>query len=191
MSYYADYIVEIDNALRGLKVTTLQNVEVHPEEGFRLWCDMTHRLKEANGTMFFAGNGASAMMSSHMAVDVCKNAGIRSMGFNDVAFLTAISNDVAYEKAFSLPLSRYANPGVILVTISSSGNSPNVIDVIAEARKMGVYVITLSGMKPDNRSRLSGDLNFYIPAGTYGFVESAHQVLLHCWFDMYMEACTK
>ena len=75
----------------------------------------------------------------------------------------------------------------MLVAISSSGNSPNIIEAIGAARELEMHVITLTGMEPDNRARGLGDLNFYVPAQTYGLVECCHHVLLHCWLDRYME----
>ena len=84
-------------------------------------------------------------------------------------------------------LGRFADPGDVLVTISSSGNSPNIIRAIETASEMGLTVVTLSGMGPDNRSRGMGNLNFYIPADTYGAVEASHQVVLHGWLDRFME----
>jgi D-sedoheptulose 7-phosphate isomerase len=101
--------------------------------------------------------------------------------------MTAVSNDIAYEECFAVPLKRFANPSDGLVTISSSGNSKNVIRAIETAKELKMKVITLSGMSPDNKSRKMGDLNFYIPADTYGIVEVNHQALLHCWLDRFME----
>jgi D-sedoheptulose 7-phosphate isomerase len=83
-------------------------------------------------------------------------------------------------------LGYYSKKGDLLVTISSSGNSLNIIKSIEMAREKGMGVVTFSGLKPDNQSRKMGDLNFYIPAKTYGIVECAHQVLLHVWLDQYM-----
>jgi D-sedoheptulose 7-phosphate isomerase len=67
--------------------------------------------------------------------------------------------------------------------VSSSGNSANIVQAIESARKMGLTIVTMSGMASNNSSRALGDLNFWIPADTYGTVESSHQVLLHCWLD--------
>lgn len=127
------------------------------------------------------------MMASHMAADASKNGNFRSLAFNDPALLTAVSNDIAYEECFAVPLKRFANPSDGLVSISSSGNSKNVIRAIETARELKMQVITLSGMSPDNKSRKMGDINFYIPADTYGIVEVTHQALLHCWLDLFME----
>jgi D-sedoheptulose 7-phosphate isomerase len=126
-------------------------------------------------------------MASHMAADFSKNCGCRAMAFNDVALMTAVSNDIHYEDCFAIPLARFANLGDILITVSSSGNSPNILNSIQRARSIDMKVITVSGMNPDNSSRGMGDLNFWIPADTYGLVEASHQALLHCWLDTFLE----
>ena len=181
------YITEIKTALLAMIVTDSSGVELQPEEGITLWCEITRTVKNLNNTIFFIGNGASAMMASHMAADASKNGGMKCMAFNDAALMTAISNDITYEACFSFPLKRFADTHDILITISSSGNSPNILRAIESAKQLGIKTITISGMKADNQSRKMGDLNFYIPADTYGVVESSHQVLLHCWLDKFME----
>ncbi|PAB59154.1 SIS domain-containing protein [Anaeromicrobium sediminis] len=185
--YYKKYTNQLYSVLNNLIITDLQGRKLDLEKGFNQWCEITRFVRKFNKTFYLIGNGASAMMASHMAADVSKNGNIRSIAFNDPAMLTAISNDISYEQSFALPLKRFANSEDVLVTISSSGNSPNIIAAINKAREIGLKVITLSGMKPTNNSRKLGDLNFYIPAETYGLVEIAHQMLLHCWLDKYME----
>jgi len=186
MNYYELYTKSMHQALTGMMVTNLAGEILNPEHSFDLWREWTHELKTQGRFCFFVGNGASATMASHMAVDATKNAGIKAMTFNEASFLTAIGNDIGYEEVFELPLKRYGHQGDLLTTISSSGNSPNVVRAIACARAVGIRVVTLSGMKPGNKSRSAGDLNYYIPASTYGIVESAHAVLLHCWMDHLM-----
>jgi D-sedoheptulose 7-phosphate isomerase len=187
MQYFDNYVDQVATALKNMFVTTHEGRNLEKDEGLAQWCQLTHRVKDENQVMYFVGNGASAMMASHMAADASKNGQFRSHAFNDVALLTAVSNDIAYEECFAVPLKRFANAGDVLVTISSSGNSPNITRAIEAARELGIAVITLSGMKPDNRSRQMGDVNFYVPGETYGIVESAHQALLHCWLDRLME----
>ena len=187
MINFENYIASVTSYLKEMKVTAKDGQELGQEEGMSQWCEATRRIKISDAILYFVGNGGSAMMASHMAVDASKNGGIRSLAFNDVAFVTAISNDISYKDCFALPLKWFANPGDALVTISSSGNSPNIVRAIEVARDLQLMVITLSGMSPDNKSRKLGDLNFYIPADTYGIVESLHQVLLHCWLDKFME----
>lgn len=185
---YREYLGFIFDHLSKVMVSEGNGDELDVEEGFRKWSEIGLAAKEKGACMYFVGNGASAMMASHMAVDASKNGSIRAAAFNDVALLTAVSNDIAYEEVFAEPLSRMAHPGDILVSISSSGNSPNVVRAIEKAREIGLTTITLSGMDENNKSRWMGDLNFYVPAATYGVVESAHQIILHYWMDSYITA---
>ena len=173
-------------ALASSQVTDAEGQTLDAEVAVQRLCELTLSVRDARRTIHFVGNGASACMASHMAVDWTKNAGVRSLAYNDLAFLTAIGNDLGYDQTFSQPINWFGEPGDLLATISSSGNSPNVVNAAAVARQKGLILVTFSGMKPDNKSRRAGDLNFYVPATTYGFVECAHQVLLHTWLDCYM-----
>jgi D-sedoheptulose 7-phosphate isomerase len=101
--------------------------------------------------------------------------------------ITATGNDLAYDQIFRLPLERLARRGDLLITISSSGNSPNVIQALDAARTIDMNAVTLSGKNADNQSRRLGDLNFYVPLARYGWAESAHQIVLHHWFDEYLD----
>ncbi len=77
---------------------------------------------------------------------------------------------------FALPLARLARAGDLLIAISSSGNSPNIVRALERRARLGVAAVTLTAKQPDNRARALGDLNFYVPLDRYGWVESAHQV---------------
>ena len=138
------------------------------------------------GVFFFCGNGASATMAEHMSHDCFQNADFLTQTCSETAHITAISNDISYEDVFSYKIHKTLKEKDMLITISSSGNSPNIIKAIKTAKQLGAYVVTLSGKKEDNESRKLGDINFYVPLKTYGMVESAHAVLLHCWLDMYL-----
>ena len=133
-----------------------------------------------NGRLIFIGNGGSASIASHLAVDFTKNAGIPATAFNDVAMLTCLANDYSYEEVFARQLAFYATRRDVVVIISSSGRSPNVLKSAAAARNIGCrMLVTLSGMDPNNLLRTLGDLNFYVPCRDYGLVEIAHLALLH------------
>jgi D-sedoheptulose 7-phosphate isomerase len=186
-AYYASYLKNLNAALAGTVVTDRKANALPQEEGIRAWCRLCHGARLDERTMYFVGNGASATMASHMAADFSKNCSCRAMAFNDIAMMTAVSNDIHYADCFAVPLSRFASPGDLLITVSSSGNSPNIIRAIEKALAIGMRIVTVSGMKPDNRSRRMGDLNFWVPADTYGLVEASHQVLLHCWLDTFLE----
>ncbi len=128
-------------------------------------------------------------MASHFAADITKNCGIRSSVFTDCALITALGNDIGFENAYAGALARYAISGDLLVAISSSGNSPNIVNACREAQRLGVSVVTITGKKPDNHARSLGALNFYVPAATFSLAESAHAVILHHWTDRLEAAC--
>lgn len=138
------------------------------------------------GKLIFIGNGGSAAIASHMAIDYAKNGGIRATAFNDASLLTCLSNDCGYEMMFVHALDCYADKGDILVAISSSGESKNIVNAADHAKKLGCMVYTLSGFSEKNLLRMIGDINFYVPTkkGEYGFTEIAHLAVLHSILDM-------
>jgi len=183
---WAEYLEAFAFSLRDLVVTDAGGQTLPPPAGFRRWVEITREVHERSRSVYFIGNGGSAMMAGHIAADACKNGGLRALAFNDTALLTATANDVAFDQVFALPLARLASPGDLLISTSSSGNSPNIVNALDTARSMSLHVVTLSGKGANNRSRTYGDLNFYVPAQRYGRVECAHQVILHYWLDQYM-----
>jgi D-sedoheptulose 7-phosphate isomerase len=136
--------------------------------------------------VYLIGNGASAAMASHFAADACKNGGLRAQAFNDGSLLTCAGNDVGFDQVFALPLTRFARAGDLLITISSSGASPNILRALECAQELGLQIVTVSGKRADNPSRAVGDINCYMPATRYGWIESGHHVVLHYWLDQYL-----
>lgn len=163
--------------------------EIGVEKGFRQWRDLACQVRRNRGTIFMIGNGASASMASHLAADLAKNARLHTEVFSDLSLITAISNDMGYTHVFSEPLSRRARPGDMLVAISSSGRSPNILAAVRVARQCRLNVVTLSAMKAGNPLRNCGVLNAYVPAATYGFAESCHAAILHHWMDLVEQGC--
>lgn len=182
----AIYFTEVIEGLRRASVTYHQD-EITMEEGVRQWCKFARETQKRGGMLFFCGNGASATMAEHMSHDWFQNAKVNTYTCSETSHITAISNDVSYADVFAYRIERILTDKDILVTISSSGNSANVIRAIEEARKKGAFVITVSGKDAANKSRVLGDLNFYVPLDTYGLVESAHAVLLHSALDAFLE----
>ncbi|TWA61039.1 D-sedoheptulose 7-phosphate isomerase [Azospirillum brasilense] len=156
------------------------------DEAFGWFIDAARSAHESGGKLMFVGNGGSAAIASHMAVDYSKNGGLRSLAFNDGAMLTCLSNDLGYENSFATPVSLYGKPGDILVAISSSGRSPNILGSVEAARAVGCRVVTLSGFGAANPLRRTGDLNLYVANDQYGFVEITHLSLLHAMLDLAM-----
>ncbi len=187
-SYFKEYTKDIYEALEEMIVTDKSGRRITADEGYEIWSDRAEKLRqEKQGLMFFCGNGASATMSEHMSHDWFQNAQINTYSVSETSHLTAISNDLSYEDVFAYRIDRICSEKDILVTISSSGNSPNVVKAIQTAREKGTFVITVSGKEMDNSSRRVGDLNFYVPLKTYGMVESAHAVLIHGALDYFLD----
>ena len=137
--------------------------------------------------LIFIGNGGSASIASHMAIDYWKNGGIRSTCFNEASLLTCLSNDYGYEYVFSKPIQMFAQRGDLVIAISSSGKSKNILNAVDAAREKECGVITLSGFKTDNPLRRCGDINFYVPSSSYGFVELSHLSICHAALDLACE----
>ncbi|MBI5048518.1 MAG: SIS domain-containing protein [Deltaproteobacteria bacterium] len=133
--------------------------------------------------VIFIGNGGSASIASHQAVDFFKNGSVRAIAFNDSSLLTCLSNDFGYQYVFEKPIEMFAEKGDVLVAISSSGKSENILRGADAAKNKGCHVITMSGFKPDNPLRSRGELNFYVPSDSYGYVEITHLTLCHCMVD--------
>ena len=188
METWGGYIEKIVTGLQAVEVTDRDGVALSAADGVARWVEMTRAMAKRDGCLFFIGNGGSAGMASHMAADACKNGRLRALALTEPALLTATSNDLSFDQTFSLPLERLARPADQVIAISSSGESPNIVRALETAVALGIEAITLSGKQPGNRARTLGVLNFYVPLSRYGWAESAHQVLLHYWFDQYLSA---
>ena len=138
----------------------------------------------SSGKLMFVGNGASAAISSHISVDFWKTCGVRAVAFNDSSLLTCISNDCGYRHVFEKPIEMFADSKDILFAISSSGKSENILRAVQMARSKGCFIITLSGFKIDNSLRSFGDINFYVPYESYGYVEVIHHCICHSMIDI-------
>ena len=186
--FYNNYKNTIFEGLQATKATDFEGREMHIDIALNMWCERAKQVRDdLHGLTFFCGNGASATMSEHMSHDWFQNAKMNTYSCSETAHITAISNDISYEDVFSYRIGRVLSEKDILVTISSSGNSPNIVKALKTAREKGAFCITLSGMKVDNKSRQLGDLNFYVPLQYYGLVESAHAVILHAALDIFLE----
>lgn len=149
------------------------------------WAVDAARGSHASGNkVMFIGNGGSAGICSHMAIDYTKNGNIRATAFNDAAALTCLGNDLGFEAVFARQIEMHGRAGDLLVAISSSGASANILCGVAAARDGGCRILTMSGFAADNPLRASGDMNFHVPSGEYGFVEITHLALCHAILDL-------
>lgn len=183
---YARFVLD---RLAHVCVTDGAGEEIPSWKGTDIWAGRARQIElNKKGLIFFCGNGASASMAEHMSHDWFQNAGVNTLTCAEVSHLTAIGNDIGYENVYSYRIGRILTEDDMLVAISSSGNSPNIVNAVKTAKEKGAFTVTLSGMECNNRIKQMGDLNFYVPLAYYGEIESAHAVLLHSILDYYLES---
>jgi D-sedoheptulose 7-phosphate isomerase len=137
----------------------------------------------AGNKLIFVGNGGSAAIASHMATDYSKNGGVRSLALNDASMLTCLGNDLGYDRVFAKQIELHARGGDLVIAISSSGRSANILNAVDAAAAAGCTIATLSGFTPDNPLRRKGEWNFYVASDRYGFVEIGHLTICHAVLD--------
>jgi D-sedoheptulose 7-phosphate isomerase len=153
--------------------------------------DLLHRLKDriavardADRKLMLAGNGASASIASHLATDFSKQGGVRAMAFNDANLITALGNDCGYENWIAKALDLYADRGDIVILISSSGKSPNVVQAAKRAKELDLYIAAFTGFDPDNPLGAAADLNLWADSRSYNIVECTHMIWLTAVVDL-------
>lgn len=181
----------IDNLIRNINSTEIVLNDTNSHENYlKSFTTLLYEFikhKEQKSQLFFIGNGGSSAIASHMTADFMKNGGMRTYSLYDNAMMTCMGNDYGYEYIFSKPLEYLLRPDDLLVAISSSGNSQNIIKAIETARRKRARIITFTGFKPDNKVKLMGDINVYVPCEKYGMVESIHNLILQQIVDEIME----
>lgn len=156
-------------------------------DGMQALVELFSEHKRNDNRVFFIGNGGSAAIASHMTADYMKNGGMNTYSLYDNAVTTCMGNDYGYEYIFSKPLQFLAKEEDLLVAISSSGNSQNIINAIEAVRKKGGVVVTFTGFEENNKVKSMGDINVYVPCKKYGMVESIHNLILQQIVDVIME----
>jgi D-sedoheptulose 7-phosphate isomerase len=186
-AYHKNYLSAI---AKGLELASffIHKEEVAPDYFWLEVKNILTRLRKSRNRIFFFGNGASAAFANHMALDFSKNGKILSRSLSDSALLTALANDFSYESAM-VEFMKIENVGSsdLVITISSSGNSLNIINVLKYCFDKKISTLSLSGLKPDNKSISNSMYSIYVPMKTYGMVECIHQIFLHMMLDEMME----
>jgi D-sedoheptulose 7-phosphate isomerase len=156
-------------------------------EGIERLLAIFTKHKEAGTQLFFIGNGGSSAIASHMTADFMKNGGMNTYSLYDNAVTTCMGNDYGYEYIFSRPMEFLVHENDLVVAISSSGNSQNIVNAIETAKNRNADVITFTGFRSDNKAKQLGNVNVYVPSEKYGIVESIHNLILQQLVDMIME----
>jgi|TARA_B110000438_G_C15801216_1_gene645251 D-sedoheptulose 7-phosphate isomerase len=132
-----------------------------------------------NKKIMIFGNGGSAAISSHVSVDLTKNAKIRCVNYNEADMITCFSNDYGYERWIEKAIDFYGDKDDVLILISSSGKSKNMINACKAAKNKEVSkIVTFTGHDKNNPLSKLGNINFWIDSKAYNFIENIHQVWL-------------
>ena len=184
MKKYTDYLDKMMDLVRNTQCYQRTSRIENWDEAFDTLCSMFFEAREHQKHVFFIGNGGSAAIAAHMTADFMKNGGLHTVGLYDNALTTCMGNDYGYEYVFSKPLEFLMREDDLLVAISSSGNSQNIVNAVEVARSKKGKVITFSGFGEDNKIKRMGDYNLYVPIKHYGMVESIHNLFLQQIVDV-------
>ncbi len=153
-------------------------------EKFIKTLNILKKLRKKNRAHIF-GNGGSAPIASHFSMDLSNNSSIKCLNYNDPAIITCYANDFKFENWISRVIKKYGDKGDLLILISSSGESANMIRAVKSAKqKKFNSIITFTGFKNNNSLSKLGDINFWINSKNYNSVESAHHFYLLMLVDL-------
>ena len=141
--------------------------------------------KKSGKKILMFGNGGSAAIASHFSVDLTKNAKIRCTNYNESNLITCFSNDFGYEHWVEMAINYFGDKGDVLIIISSSGKSKNMINACFAARKKKFSkIITLTGHSVNNPIKKLGDINLWVNTKAYNYIENIHQFWLLSLVDL-------
>ena len=144
---------------------------------------LAEQVKSNNAKLIFAGNGASAAISAHGAVDFTKQAKVRGITFNEADLITCYANDFGYENWIAEAIKSYADNHDAVVLTSVSGESQNAVNAAKVSKDMGLQVITFTGREESNSLKSIGDLNFWVDSHAYNIVECIHMIWMTTVID--------
>ncbi len=173
-SYLKDYVSNLQQVLSQVDESQFEKV-----------LQKLREVTSAGKRIYVCGNGGSAAIADHLCCDWSKGTHFKhlpalktqSLVANGALF-TAVANDFGFEKSFSTQVEMFGEPGDVLLAISSSGNSPNIIEAVKAASEKGMTTIGLCGFS-GGKLKTSADLCLYVAYDNYGLVEDAHQILMH------------
>lgn len=140
--------------------------------------EMFKEHQKNGGRLLIFGNGAASSIAGHAALDFTKQGKLKSLCFHDPALLTAFANDFGYDKAYAEIISHYYEPSDIVIFISVSGESPNIIEALKRAKDLGMTTIGFSGKSQKNSLNSSADYSLWVDSQAYNIVENVHSIWL-------------
>ena len=185
MESWREYIDTLTAGMERLEATTADGAVLSAADAFARWVEMTHAADVAGQSIYIVGNGGSASTASHMAADLSR-AALETDGLplncrclsDSMAIVSAWGNDVGFDSVFERQLTQLVEPGDVLVAISASGNSPNILAAVELARERGAYVLGFSGFGGGLLAKMA-DVAVVVESSEYGPVEDLHLLLNH------------
>ena len=163
--------------------TTISSVKLQKKE-IENFYETLVKFQNKNNVHIF-GNGGSASIASHFSMDLTNNSNIKCYSYNDPALITCYANDFKYENWVSRVIEKYGNKNDLLILISSSGESKNMLNAVLAARKKKFFkIVTFTGFDIRNSLKNKGDINIWIDSKMYNVVENSHQFYLLLLVDM-------
>lgn len=180
------YFSSFDESINNITVTDAAGSRIVFDEAVESIVELLSAIQKQNKKIMMVGNGGSAGICSHQAVDYWKNGKIRATAFNDSSLLTCLSNDLSFEEVFSKSIEMFGDDSDMVYAISSSGKSKNILNAASAAKNKKCTLVTFSGFDENNPLRKEGLFNFYVPSNSYGFVEILHLFIIHSILDAKM-----
>lgn len=153
------------------------------EDGLQQALSLLRGVQQRSGCVYLIGNGGSAAIVAHVQNDLVNKARLRAHVLHEASLLTCMTNDYGYERAYAEILERVLRSDDLLIAVSSSGRSKNILNAVEVARSRAAYILTLTGFTPENPLRAVGHVNVWLPSSDYGEVEIGHQLVLHYLAD--------
>jgi D-sedoheptulose 7-phosphate isomerase len=175
----SEYFQALLDLALATQVTGENGLTMTLDQGAEAAIEMLLDVRKESRKVMLVGNGGSAALVSHMQNDICKAVDTKGLVFTEQPLMMALSNDEGYDVVFERPIRLWADPGDLLIAVSSSGKSPNILKGTQAAAEIGCRIMTLTGFGADNPLRKMGQLNFYVASNVYGYVETAHAALTH------------
>ncbi len=175
-SFYKNYSKSISDLLNSIDTNLIdESVEL-----------IKKKIK-TNNTVYIVGNGGSASIASHVSVDFIKVAKVKSLTFNNSNLITCYANDYGYENWVKEAIKAYCLIDDLVILISSSGTSPNILNAAKYCNDTNIDLITLSGFNRDNELNNLGKVNFHVDSKNYNYVEMTHHIILVSIVDIFAE----
>ena len=175
--YFRNYFSKIKSSLDLIEFRKLEEI-----------ANLIRKITKLGNKVIVVGNGGSASIASHLTVDFINAAKIKAINFNEPSIITCFSNDYGYENWVAKALDCYADAGDVVILISSSGQSKNMLIGANKAKSIDAGIITLSGFLEDNPLRKLGYINLWVDSKEYNIVEMTHHIWLLAVVDYIIES---